>query len=83
MARESKLFLEVIIALQSYLDEGLTILSMEQLDHCLEMFQAELAELSSHSNCRIIAMLCSGLLVCTLCVCWTRPVIFDVLKPVH
>lgn len=65
MSQESRALPLVGAALQAYYDDGWTVTAMERMDRAIRTFRADLDILCSE---RRSATICSGLLICTMCV---------------
>lgn len=63
MAQESDALFHVLVAIQAFLEDGLTVSSMDFIDQALQKFRLELAQ---PRNARTRATMTAGLLVCTI-----------------
>ncbi|CRK45878.1 hypothetical protein BN1723_016600, partial [Verticillium longisporum] len=78
LAEQSEAFVYVCIAIQGYLSDkqrGLSVLSMERVDHALQSFRDEIA---SRAKTLHVATTCAGLLMCTLLLLQGRPWTFQI-----
>ena len=65
VSQESRALPLVGAALQAYYDDGWTVTAMERMDHAIRTFRTDLQVLGRQ---RFPATICSGLLICSLCV---------------
>ncbi|KAM0276605.1 hypothetical protein ACHAQH_006562 [Verticillium albo-atrum] len=78
LAEESRAFVHVCVAIQGYMNDrqrGLSLLSMERVDHALQSFRDEIA---SRAKTLHVATTCAGLLMCTLLLLQGRPWTFQI-----
>ncbi|KAK7182856.1 hypothetical protein DPSP01_011980 [Paraphaeosphaeria sporulosa] len=71
VSKESRALPLVGAALQAYYDNGWTVTAMERMDRAIRTFRTDLEILGSE---RRSATICSGLLICTMCLYQTRPI---------
>jgi hypothetical protein len=65
MAHQSPALVMIAGAIQGYLDDGMSVKSMEYVDLALQTFRQELSARYEKFH---VATVCAGLLVCSLCV---------------
>lgn len=66
MALQSPALVMIAGAIQGYMDDGMSVKSMEYVDLALQTFRQELTTRYEKFH---VATVCAGLLVCSLCVC--------------
>ncbi|KAK1593450.1 uncharacterized protein LY79DRAFT_551894 [Colletotrichum navitas] len=70
MAERSPAFFNVCGAIQAYLEDGLSVSSMELVDHALQTFRSELESRHESYDASTVS---AGLLICTQCLLQARP----------
>ncbi|KAK1997754.1 hypothetical protein LX36DRAFT_577706 [Colletotrichum falcatum] len=70
MAERSQAFFYVGGAVQAYLEDGLSVSTMERVDNALQTFRSELESRHESFDASTVS---AGLLVCSLCLFQTRP----------
>ncbi|KAK1985959.1 hypothetical protein LZ30DRAFT_706999 [Colletotrichum cereale] len=70
MAEKSQAFFNVCEAVQAYLEDGLSVSSMERVDHALQTFRSELENRHESFDASTVS---AGLLLCSLCLLQARP----------
>ncbi|KZL64557.1 C6 finger domain-containing protein [Colletotrichum tofieldiae] len=70
MAEKSQAFFTVCGAIQAYLEDGLSVSSMERVDHALQTFRSELESRHASFDASTVS---AGLLLCSLCLLQARP----------
>ncbi|KAF9731769.1 hypothetical protein PMIN02_008378 [Paraphaeosphaeria minitans] len=71
LSKQSRALPLVGAALQAYYDNGWTVTAMERTDRAIRTFRADLDTLGSQ---RRSATICSGLLICSICLYQSRPI---------